>query len=126
MCLKIYCRDRILFTGEETVAYVDSKLLPFPTIRHIDCHVVLPAALKGPRCDPCMKHRSSLRSFYLRQTSAAVDTSSSSKTNERWMTDTELKGKINSLKQEKKATCEKLRRVQLRLTEMIEKESIEV
>ena len=61
---------KISIAEEELVAYVDLKLLPFPTIRHVDCHVV-----------PCMNYRPSLRSFQLRQRNENMDTSSSSKTN---------------------------------------------
>ena len=67
---------KISIAEEELVAYVDLKLLLFPTIRHVDCHVVLHPSLKGPRCVPCMNYRPSLRSFQLRQRNE-----SSSKTN---------------------------------------------
>lgn len=73
-----------------------------------------------------MKYRSSLRSFQLRQGDETVDTSSNSKTNERWMTSQELKGKIKSLKQEWKATAAKLKRTEKRLADLIDDESIEV
>ena len=72
---------KISIAEEELVAFVDLKLLLFPTIRHVDCHVVLHPSLKGPRCVPCMNYRPSLRSFQLRQRNENMDTSSSSKTN---------------------------------------------
>ena len=54
-----------------------------------------------------------------------MDTSSSSKTNERWMSSEELKGKIHSLKKKnQKATVAKLKRTQGKLTKLIEEESI--
>ena len=96
---------KISIAEEELVAYVDLKLLPFPTIRHVDCHVVLHPSLKGPRCVPCMNYRPSLRSFQLRQRNENMDTSSSSKTNA-----DVIKGKIHSLKKKnQKATVAKLR-----------------
>lgn len=108
------------------MAYVDRILLPLPTIRHTDCCVVLLPTLKATRCERCMKYRSTLRTIYLRQTSGTVDTSSSSKTNERWMSETQLKEKIGSPKHEKKAACEKLRHVEAKLAEVMENQSIEV
>ena len=52
-----------------------------------------------------------------------MDTSSSSKTNERWMSSEELKGKIHSLKKKnQKATVAKLKRTQGK--QLIEEESI--
>ena len=54
-----------------------------------------------------------------------MDTSSSSKTNERWMSSEELKGKIHSLKKKnQKATVAKLKRTQGKLAKLIEEESI--
>ena len=67
------------------------------------------------------KHRKyvpyvSLRSFQLRQRNENMDTSSSSKTNERWMSSEELKGKIHSLKKKnQKTTVAKLKRTQGKL-----------
>ena len=113
---------KISIAEEELVAYVDLKLLSFPTIRHVDCHVVLHPSLKGPRCVPCMNYRPSLRSFQLRQRNENMDTSSPSKTNERWMSSEELKGKIHSKNQ--KATVAKLKRTQGKLAKLIEEESI--
>ena len=50
-----------------------------------------------------------------------MDTSSSSKTNERWMSSEELKGKIHSLKKKnQKATVAKLKRTQGKLAKLIE------
>ena len=113
---------KISIAEEELVAYADLKLLPFPTIRHVDCHVVLHPSLKGPRCVPC---RPSLRSFQLRQRNENMDTSSSSKTNERWMSSEELKRKIHSLKKKnQKATVAKLKTTQGKLAKLIEEESI--
>ena len=116
---------KISIAEEELVAYADLKLLPFPTIRHVDCHVVLHPSLKGPRCVPCINYRPSLRSFQLRQRNENMDTSSSSKTNERWMSSEELKRKIHSLKKKnQKATVAKLKRTQGKLAKLIEEESI--
>ena len=76
--------------------------------------MVLHPSLKGPRCVPCMNYLPSLRSFQLRQRNENMDTSSSSsKTNERWMSSEELKGEIHSLKKDQKAAVAKLKRTQL-------------
>ena len=123
-CSPFLCYCHACFIADkELVAYVDTKLLSFPTIRHVDCHVVLHPSLKGSRCVPCMNYRPTLRSSHLRQTDK---TAHSSKTNERWMTSQELKGKIQSLKKDNKATVAKLKRTEAKLARLIEEESIEV
>ena len=54
-----------------------------------------------------------------------MDTSSSSsKTNERWMSSEELKGEIHSLKKDQKAAVAKLKRTQENLAKLIEEEGI--
>ena len=54
-------------TGERVIAYCDKKLLPFPTLRHSECEVLLSAVIEGERCIKCSDYRSSLRSMLSRE-----------------------------------------------------------
>ena len=93
-----YCHASFIADKE----LVDTKLLSFPTIRHVDCHVVLHPSLKGSRCVPCMNYRPTLHSSHLRQTDK---TAHSSKTNERWMTSQELEGEDSESEERQQGNC---------------------
>ena len=47
------------FTGSDSTAYVESRLLNTPTIRHRDCKIVV--AKENSRCQACVSYRRCLR-----------------------------------------------------------------
>ena len=114
--------------GESIVAYLDKDLLPYPTIRHTNCHVVVTTSSKVPKCPPCIRYQATLRVLLSREkeTVLAVRTDPSSKMNDRWRTTPELKEKMSRLRQLKKVSCERLRRTEAKLSEVIQSEGVQV
>ena len=110
------------------MAYVDKKLLSYSTVRHVDCQVILKDSLKKSRCNPCSLFRSTLRTFYTRQVHAipVPVASSKSKKNDRYMSEGELKRKLNDLRERNMAMKGKLRRMESKVANLIEKEAITV
>lgn len=106
---------------------MDKSLLPYSTIRKVDCHVLLSPSNKQQRCPSCSSYRPTLRSLVSHQKSnVALRTNLSSKVNDRWLTKEEMKCKMDKMRGLNKATVEKLRRREQKLIETLEKEGLEV
>ena len=105
------------------VAYVDEKLLQYPTIRHINCHAVIP--VQHTRCPACSNYRTTLRVKLSR--CQDVDRSDpSSRMNDRWRSAADLIGKMSRLRTMNRITNEKLQRAESKLSKMIESKGLEV
>lgn len=117
-----------LFLGESEVAYVDEKLLSFQTIRHVKCHVLISPSTPSPKCPICISYNSTLRKLLSRQnnSNAIARTDPNSKMNDRWRTTSELKDKMTKLKIQKRAATERMQRLEMKLSEMIKRDGMEV
>ena len=114
--------------GDNVVAYVDQILGPVPTVRHVKCEILVQCATV--RCRACVKYRSTLRTMHSRSNADPSTTvASSSKKNERWMSEDELRAKISTLKEEKRETEKELKQTKRKLEkleEILENEGINV
>ncbi|SMN02106.1 hypothetical protein SPONN_484 [uncultured Candidatus Thioglobus sp.] len=94
----------------EIVAYSDETTLPFPTIRHNKCELLVQNGRK--RCQDCSYYRHCLRSMLSQKKTANSMTSSrvdpSSHVNYRFLTDEEKDTRLHHLHQQVRATNRKL------------------
>ena len=73
--------------GTEVTAYTDTVMLPYSTIRHSSCEVLLSADVSRDQCVKCVKYRDTLRKLVHREKQRKPDevTSPSSHTNYRYL-----------------------------------------
>lgn len=118
----------IILDGK-VIANVEEDLLPYRTIRHANCDVVLAPTCQQHRCQACSQYRSTLNVFYSRERSSSHDIARndpSSKMNDRWRSHSELKEKISKMRKKNKSTLEQLKHARTTIKESIENVGIEV
>lgn len=94
--------------------------MPSPTIRHVNCHILVATSA---RCPTCTRYSSTLRVLLWRQSNSRCGTNTHM--NDKWRTRTELRIKFANLK-EKKAACKQLKRLEAKVMELTSKEGVEV
>ena len=104
------------------IAYIDRELLPAPTIRHVECEVLLTAGSKQQQCcRACCRHRGSLRSLLSRRKVASpkATTLAHSHTNDRYLSTPKRKEKVKRQRvnlKEQRRRIRKLKRTVKKLT----------
>ena len=104
------------------IAYIDRELLPAPTIRHVECEVLLTAGSKQQQCcRACCRHRGSLRSLLSRRKVASPKTTTlaHSHTNDRYLSTPKRKEKVKRQRvnlKEQRRRIRKLKRTVKKLT----------
>lgn len=110
------CFSFCSFLGTRTVARKDSTTLPYATIRHSRCELLLSSAESSDRCDECTRYRSTLRAIASRKGNQDNThwTDLSSHVNFRYLMDDEKKERM-------KKQHSQLRKMKLQLDRLKEK-----
>ena len=110
--------------GAKTVAYCDSQLLAFPTIRHTDCTILVPKGGTTDRCAKCCSYRNSLRallSHEKRKHTSAERTHPSSHTPYRSLSTSEKITRLHRLHTLQRSTHKQLERLKAKLATAVER-----
>lgn len=106
-----------MIPDNERVAHVDDTLLPYPTVRHCNCEMLI----VGERCESCLQYRHTLRTLVSRsqaQPSSSSRVKPSSHVNYRWLSDDEKKKRLQLLHQSARAANRKVKNLGERLKEL--------
>ena len=110
--------------GTKTIAYCDSQLLAFPTIRHTDCTILVPKGGTTDRCAKCCSYRNSLRallSHEKRKHTSAERTHPSSHTPYRSLSTSEKITRLHRLHTLQRSTHKQLERLKAKLAAAVER-----
>ena len=118
----------LYFIVSIVIAYVDKELLPAPSIRHVDCEVLLPAGTEQPKCcKACRRYRNTLRSLLFRSRRAVPKAGRilHHHTNDRYLSTPKQKAKVKMQRVALKEERRRVRKLKLRV-EKLSKEGVMV
>ena len=115
----------MLYTGDNVNAYLDKPPLDQPTIRHINCSIIVKGS--DQRCAACTKHRNSLRAMDSRtkdSSSVASKVDPKSHVNYRYLTTTEMQIRLKLLHQNNQRMARQLMNMRKKLEDAISEKSV--
>ena len=116
-------------TGTKVVAYRDTQLLPFPTIRHSECEMLLERESVSDCCSACSEYQHSLCSLLSRERRAQPRedrTHPSSHVRYDVLSSPEKIERMHRLHALQRSTSKQLERLRTKLTEATQKEGVDI
>lgn len=107
------------------VAFKETRALPYPTVRHIECSLLLEMSSSN-KCPKCVSYRSQLSVLVSRLGKRRDGTHPRSHTNYRYLTDSEKSKRLKELHHNNRLAQRKLARHSEKLKEIIEIEGEQV
>ena len=115
-----------LTLGHNTIAFKDTRALPFPTVRHIECSLLLENSTSCNRCTKCVSYRTQLNVLVDRLGKCHDNSNPQSHTNYRYLSDSEKNSRMRELHRNMRVAQRRVAHLQEKLRESTEVEGEEV
>ena len=106
--------------GSNIVAFKDTRGLPYPTVRHTKCSLLLENSSGRSKCPRCVAYRPQLNVLLNRCGNERGNTDPTSHTNYRYLTDSEKNSRLKELHHTNRLAQRKIAHLTEKLKEVIE------
>ena len=120
MYTSYYC----FISGQNIVAYKDTRALPYPTVRHMECSLLMES--RGAKCSKCVSYRAQLNVLLSRLGKQRESRNPHSHTNYRYLSDSEKNSRMKQLHQNNRKAQRRIARLEEKLKERTELEDEQV
>ena len=113
-------------TGHNIVAFKDTRGLPYSTVRHTECSLLLDDSSDSTRCPKCASYRAQLNVLTCRWNKRSDNSKPQSHANYRYLSDSEKDGRMRNLHHSNRVSQRRIAHLESKLKERIELEGEQV